>query len=298
MLRREVYAGDAPAGSSEAMIRRAGTPYTIVEQNFTIRTLQRRAGNRHAVFFTHPREAITYHYERNPADPRIQHALTLEVDDFGNVLKEAAIGYGRRRPDATLPLQADRDKQTQTLITYTENRVTNAIEADDAYRTPLPCETRTYELTGYTPTGAAGRFQSADFVQPDPADPDGVKLVHIVDSEIQYEDQPTTGTQRRLIEHVRTLYRKDDLTALLPLGEAEPLALPGESYQLAFTPGLLGQVYQRNGQPLLPNPAAVLGGQGADNGGYLNSQALRNQSLFPPDSTHPLWTETSANSAP
>ena len=56
----------------------------------------RRGSNRHAVFFTHAREAISYHYERNPADPRIQHALTLEVDAYGNVLKQAAIGYGRR----------------------------------------------------------------------------------------------------------------------------------------------------------------------------------------------------------
>ena len=45
-------------------------PYTVTEQNFTIRALQPRGGNRHAVFFTHPREAISYHYERNPADPR------------------------------------------------------------------------------------------------------------------------------------------------------------------------------------------------------------------------------------
>ena len=58
--------------------------------------MQPRGANRHAVFFTHAREAISFHYERNPADPRIQHALTLEVDDYGNVLKEAAIGYGRR----------------------------------------------------------------------------------------------------------------------------------------------------------------------------------------------------------
>ena len=109
-------------GCTEAIIKRAQTPYTVTEQNFTIERLQPRGGNRHAVFFTHPREAITYHYERNPADPRIQHALTLEVDAFGNVLKEVAIGYGRRQPDASLPLRADRDKQTQTLITYTENR--------------------------------------------------------------------------------------------------------------------------------------------------------------------------------
>jgi RHS repeat-associated protein len=284
MLRQEVYADDAPPGASEALIQRAGTPYTVAEQDFTIRVLQPRAGNHHAVFFTHPREAITYHYERNPADPRIQHALTLEVDDFGNVLKEAAIAYGRRQPDLTLSPE-DQAKQTQTLVVYTENRVTNAIAFDDDYLTPLPCETRTFELTGYTPTGAAGRFQFADLVQP------GLRpnrLAHIFDSEVLYEVEAGSGRQRRLIEHVRSLYRPDDLgnaennpLTLLPLGTLEPLALPGESYQLAFTPGLLAQVYQRPfdtiqppGAPppdnLLPNPANVLGGQGADGGGYID----------------------------
>ena len=46
-------------------------PYTVTEQNFTVKVLQRRGDNRHAVFFTHAREALSYHYERNPADPRI-----------------------------------------------------------------------------------------------------------------------------------------------------------------------------------------------------------------------------------
>src|SRR6185312_1865498 len=129
---------------------------------FTVRLEQPRGWNRHAVFFTHPREAITYHYERIPVHPRIQHALTLEVDPYGNVLKEAAVGYGRRQPDASLPVQADRDKQLRTLITYTENQVTNPIDDvatyPDAYRTSLPAETRTYELTGCKPENGATRF--------------------------------------------------------------------------------------------------------------------------------------------
>ena len=100
-------------------------PYTVAEQNFTIRRVQPRAGNRHAVFFTHAREAISYHYERDPADPRLSHTLTLEVDTFGNVLKSAAVGYGRRQPDLTLSAE-DQAKQTEIHITYTENRVTNA----------------------------------------------------------------------------------------------------------------------------------------------------------------------------
>ena len=88
MLRQEVYALDGTNKEKH--------PYTVTEQNFAIKRVQPKSGNRHAVFFTHPLETISYHYERNPADPRISHALTLDVDEFGNVLKSAAIGYGRR----------------------------------------------------------------------------------------------------------------------------------------------------------------------------------------------------------
>jgi RHS repeat-associated protein len=280
MLRQEVYALDGTA--------KAEHPYAVTEQHFTIRVLQPRAGNRHAVYFTHAREAIDYHYERNPTDPRIQHALTLEVDDFGNVLKEAAIAYGRRHPDMDLSME-DRAKQMQALITYTERQVTNAIDTADDYRAPLPCETRTYELTGYTPTGPAGRFEGGDFVQPDPGDPGGVKRAHIFDGEIQYEDKAGSGAQRRLIEHVRMLYRKDDLSGRLPVGTVEPLALPAERYQLACTPGLLAQIYQRDGQPLLPSPADVLGGQGADRGAYVVSQSLKAAGSFPDTDADDHW---------
>jgi RHS repeat-associated protein len=300
MLRQEVYADDAPAGSSEAVIRRAATPYTIVEQNFGIRMLQPRAGNRHGVFLTHRGEVLTYHYERD-LDPRIQHALTLEVDEFGNVLKSAEVGYGRRTTSPGLNEldPPDREKQTKTLIMYTENRVSNAIvnvtTHPNDHRTPLPVETRTYELTGYTPTVAATRFQASDFVQPFPTDPDSSQRIHIFETEIPYEDQPTAGRQRRLIEHARTLYRKDDLTGLLPLGQLDPLALTGEGYKLALTPGLITQVFRRNGQPLLPNQASVLGSREDDGGGYASSDVLKTGNVFPPNSTHPLWTSSDAD---
>ena len=60
-----------------------------------------------------------------------------------------------------------------------------------------------------------------------------------------------------------------DPRALLPLGKLESLALPGSSYKLAFTPGLISQVYQRGQTALLPNPANVLG-SAADGGGYVD----------------------------
>ncbi|MFD4444743.1 SpvB/TcaC N-terminal domain-containing protein [Nocardia sp. NPDC058519] len=292
MLRQEVYADDAHhPGATQAQIERARRPYTVTEQNFTIRPLQPRGSNHHAVFSTHAREALNYHYERNPTDPRIQHALTLEVDDYGNVLKQAAIGYGRRV--SPLSEQWDRDRQTTTLLTFTENRVTNAIDSPDTRRNPLPCEAITFELTGYPITSPVGRYDASDFVESDPAAP--ARLRHkFTAPEVLYEAAASGNQRRRPIELMRTLYRRDDLTGLLPLGELQPLAMPGESYKLAFTPGLLTQLFQRPRQgqapePLLPDPAVVLGGQTGNMGGYLQSQTLKADGRFPASDADDHW---------
>ncbi len=285
MLRQEVYALD---GSDKEQ-----HPYTVIEQNFTIESLQPQAGNRHSVFFTHPREVITYHYERenNHPDPRVQHALTLEVNSFGNVLKSAAIGYGRcfDAPDTAF-LPEDHEKQKLIHITCTESSYTKPIVGkDDNYRTPLPAETSTYELRKPEQEKTSpGPIQLYDFA---------ALLGHVNQAgdsnhDVNYEDilfdkakqaaeeNPEEGKLyfRRLIERVRTLYRPDDLgeanndpNELLKLKEVGTLALPGESYRLAFTPGLLNQVYIRDGLPLLPpNVADVLQGGGTDHCGYVN----------------------------
>jgi RHS repeat-associated protein len=265
MLRQEVYALDGTD--------KAAHPYTVTEQNFTIKRLQPKAGNRHGVFFTHACEAINYHYERDPDDPRIGHSLVLDVDPFGNVKKSVAIGYGRRLGQSPLTGN-DKKKQEQLLITYTEgdyteNDITNPADWVDAHHTPLPAETRTYELTGFTPENNAARFSFDEWTRNGFALPTSA-------AEIPYEQTANnTAKQKRLIEHVRTLYRKNDLTALSPLRAVESLALPGESYKLALTPSLIASVFKRkrSGQPdedLLPNPPApLLEGKGADQGGYV-----------------------------
>ncbi|MCA1702241.1 MAG: FG-GAP-like repeat-containing protein, partial [Actinobacteria bacterium] len=160
-LRTEVYAHDG-SGKAEH-------PYQVGENRYQVAQLQPRRDNHHAVYFSHPLESLTYHYERNPADPRISHALTLGVDAFGNPLKTLAIGYGRRQPDPGLPTQADRTKQTQTLVTYTENRYTQAIDDPlanpDTHHAPALCETLGYELTGFAPQAPeAQRFSHAEWV--------------------------------------------------------------------------------------------------------------------------------------
>ena len=138
MLRQEVYALD---GTDEEP-----HPYTVTEQNFTIRLCSRTAAT--ACGLLHARRGSPSAITTSAIPPILayRHALTLEVDEFGNVLKSAAVGLwpppGRSRSAARRPGEASR-----LHITYTENRVTNAVDAGRLSHA-APCESRTYELTG------------------------------------------------------------------------------------------------------------------------------------------------------
>jgi RHS repeat-associated protein len=266
ILRQEIYALDG----TEEMDR----PYSVSERNHTIEMLQPREGYKHAVFFAHPRETIDFHYERKlfdvdgfkRADPRVTHSMILDVDGFGNVLQSASIGYGRRHDDPSLG--EDGQKQKRTLITYTENQYTDPVQEEDAYRAPLSCETRTYQLYNVAPNAnqqnVTNLFRFDEMAGKAEAAGDG-------DHDIDYENFSAEGAIpdepcRRLIERTRMLYRANDLSSALELGELDSRALPFESYKLAFTPGLLSSVYQRAQENLLPDPATVL----HDDGGYLD----------------------------
>ncbi|MEO6599127.1 MAG: SpvB/TcaC N-terminal domain-containing protein, partial [Polyangiaceae bacterium] len=290
VLRTEVYALDGTDATER--------PYSVSEQNYTVKRIQPLDGNRHAVFFTHARESINFHYERTlydvqnqkRADPRVTHGLVLDVDEYGNALRSAAIAYGRRFDDndpTHALLTEDKAAQKKLLITSTESTFTNAILDADAYRTRLPAETRTYEILGIAPSSqqanATSLFTFAELFRergPDGPDPNALlgKLELAAEHELPYEDVSAANVVqpqpcRRTIEHVRTLYRADDLNGALDLGKVGSLALPHASYKLAFTPGLLS-VYARNGQALLlPDPRTVLA-----EGGY-----VRTEDVFPND---------------
>jgi RHS repeat-associated protein len=218
ILRQEVYAEDGSAN--------AGVPYSVSERNHALHQCQPRGHNRHAVFFSHSLETIDYHYERNVTDPRIGHTLTLEVDGFGNVLKSAAIAYPRRA--------FVHPEQNTTPIIFTESRFINRPNDQpgdpDWRRIGVSFETLTYEITGATPTLEVFT-------------PEEISSAISNAVEIPYEGTPSSGPHRRLIEHIRSLFWKDDLSSAAPLGQIESHALPFEGYKQAFTPGLLTQVF-------------------------------------------------------
>ena len=77
--------------------------------------------------------------------------------------------------------------------------------------------------------------------------------------EIPYHQLPDRATppkkQKRLIEHVRTLSFKEDLSGPLPFRELGRLGLPYETYKLALTDNLLNAVFRDAAGNKLDKPA-------------------------------------------
>jgi RHS repeat-associated protein len=257
-LRQEIYADDE---SPDAAI-----PYSTAEHNCRIRMLQPMLKNRYAVFLSNESEAITYNYERNSSDPRIAHQLNTVIDELGNVIESASVVYGRLAPDGTLPPEVQAE-QARIRVTYTVRGYTTDVLLDSAYRLRLPCENRTFELTGVRP--AAACFT-----------PDEIRSLFIGATAVPFENQPHTGlTEKRLFRHERSLFSKDaSVNQPLALGVLNPLGLPYENYRLAFTPTLLGALY-----------AGRVDDAMLTEGNYIKSDDYKASSLFPSPDPDGFW---------
>jgi RHS repeat-associated protein len=216
LLRKEIYADDQQVASVH--------PYQVVESGYTVKCLQPRADNEHAVFFTHERELLTMDYERDPADPRVGHAVTLHVDAYGNVVASAAIGYPRRNP--AYPEQA------AFVITLSENTHANVANNTAFYRLGLPVAGKLYEVTGLPiPSGAVYSFEE-------------IQSLLATTAEIPFEALPaSTIPEKRLLSHTRSTYYSTNLSSELPHGEVAFHGLSYRHYTLALTPGVSTAVY-------------------------------------------------------
>jgi RHS repeat-associated protein len=222
-LRVEVYARDGSAFES--------TPYTTRQHNCLIQLVQPQLKNKYASFFMHESEVLSYNYERLESNPRIKHVINTEIDKYGNVLQSAAVGYGRKNNDSDLDPD-DQQNQGKIHILYTRNTYSNAIDAPTDYRLPVLTEVQTYELTD-APPEADGFYVL-----------DKIKTSFQTAAEINYENNPTSGIlQKRLVEHIRTYFLRDDLSGILALHVIQSKALLCNSIKLAFTPSLLTARY-------------------------------------------------------
>ena len=225
--------------------------FSTAFHNCHIRRLQPRANNRHSIFLVTESEAITYHYElplehgipMAEADPRIAHTLNLRMDELGNVLQAVVIGYPRWRgaalEDPLLPTDATTLIQTvqqELHLVYTENQFSNDAITRADYRLRVPCEVRTYALSGFQPRPGYRYFTLADWRAYPLEDNSSVE-------NLPYHQLPDeVRLQKRMVERVRMLYFDTNLRDPLPFGQVNRLGLLYETYQLALTEDLLTAV--------------------------------------------------------
>ena len=260
VLRQEVFELDVDAldQGTEVRVRLFSTAY----HNSHITRVQPQGINRHAVFLVTESEAITYNYEldlrqtASSPDPRIAHTLNLRFDNYGRALQSVAVVYPRLVPyaDATNPLTAEQRAliqkvQSERHIAYTETHFTAELPEDPGrHRLPAPCEVLTYELTGANSTNgfvpSAGLYFSLDDLKafklsetlPDQGSKPVVPLAY-------HEQAADDSAHKRIVEWVRMLYFKDDLSGPEQFGKFAWLGLPYETYKLALTDTLLREVF-------------------------------------------------------
>ena len=241
-LRHEVY------GRDDSDI--ANHPYIVKESCYSVKALQPRSGNDHAVYLTTPKESITYDYERDPSDPRIAHVITLGMDEYGNVTDDVIIAYPRRAVPTNLP------EQSECHVVYTRTDFINEYSEQTAtapafHYAGVECQRRSYELTGLGWHAGDSHFGGQVFADVRDnsidVDPNSFKP-------FDWQRRATdSGILRRIIDWRRAYFRTNDdpngidpvgnLDHRLPLGEIASLGLPYESYKAAFSNSTLWNIY-------------------------------------------------------
>jgi RHS repeat-associated protein len=196
-LRVEVYALDGSAQEDH--------PYTVTETKYHVKTIQNKGSSRHASFYVCNCETLTYHYERNPADPRIAHESTLEVDQYGQVIRAASVVYPRRDDINNIIYP----EQQKCYVTLNETDFIHLDQADEFLRLDLPSRQSSYELINVQPP--ANRPFTKD------------ELIAL------------SQGNRELLAQSLTIYNNNDCTAALPSGQAAYHGIPFQVKEAVVT---------------------------------------------------------------
>lgn len=251
VLRREVYGLDKSVKES--------IPYEVVERKMIIKKLQPALGKR-ACYIPLERNVTVYSYEREEENPRIQEAVNITFDCFGNVLETVATSFGTPKFDEF----SDVVKLKKQYL-YTKFKYTSLIDTASNYRMPKLCEKVSFELNipyifGYT-------------------DPDIIKSTFEELSTVNFTDNLylQNGTKKK-VRHERTLFYNNSLTSPLTLGEQGDCGLLYRNYILSLDQSILSNVYNNDSD--ISSLSQL---------GYLNSTELKKQGVFHDEDEDNCW---------
>lgn len=255
-LHQEVYALDNSDKQSH--------PYTVSEQNYRVIQLQEKNDQPYGVFSLQPLETISYHYERNPADPRISHQLNIVFDRYNNITESAAVAYPRRNiAGLTIYPEQQEIKLTYTSIDvrHKTHHEISAAEKQAQYdssqvkcRHSVAVEQIQYELVRINHS-AGNKLDS-----------ETIKTAFNNFTEKDFGNLTNAGQFKTLLSRVRHQFYADDGQTQLNWQSIDYLALPYQSYQQAFNSSQLTQAYDT--KISLVDLQVLLQKKNQDGGGY------------------------------
>ena len=193
------------------------TPCAVTVASAKVKMYQRKGPNRHASFIAMQYQSFARAFEDDPSDPRISQSINLTVDRYGNVLEAASIAYGRRKTDETTPEKVTQ-LQAADAVSYVKLGYSERIDTADVLLHKVPVSEFSYEVKGL-------EKHEGEFYVPE-------------DFSASYIEGKT-----RLIQGGQSLFFSGDLKTPLPVGKTTFPLISYGSYQLAFTPDKLQEIY-------------------------------------------------------
>jgi RHS repeat-associated protein len=217
-IRTETYGLD---GAAEQDV-----PYTVSENNYTMRELQPGSADNYAVFQIQPRETIDYAYDRVADDPRVTQSFSLEVNDYNQVTLAANVAYPRRAGHDAYPEQLVLGAGATTQV-FAQN-------IGDGYLPLEVAEEQKFTLGNLS--RGSGLYFSFDEI----AAQTGTALENVIPPETPFSG---STPQARLRGWSRNYYWNAGQTAPLDLYEVVSPALQRNGESIVFSAGMAEAAY-------------------------------------------------------
>ncbi|MGL5029699.1 MAG: toxin TcdB middle/C-terminal domain-containing protein, partial [Wolbachia pipientis] len=226
MLRQEVYGLDKDENPTLYL-----HPYSVTESSAAVKLLRSSSRNTHKIFkygtfFVNLQETISYHYERNCCDPRIQHDFVLETDEYGNVIKSASIAFSRR-------IEPNNYSEQQKLHATLENNfyVNNT---EGFYLLGTLYKSQAFEIGGLRV--AVNSYININDLR--------THVTQSLQNTIKFEENLNyTSPQARLLSENHNYYWNEAQNATLSLGSVTQQALLHHTEAMAFSDSQIKEVF-------------------------------------------------------
>ncbi|WP_374699412.1 SpvB/TcaC N-terminal domain-containing protein [Wolbachia endosymbiont (group A) of Limnophora tigrina] len=226
MLRQEVYGLDKDENPNLYL-----HPYSVTESSAAVKLLRSSSSSankifKYGTFFVNLQETISYHYERNCCDPRIEHNFVLEIDKYGNIIKSASITYPRRNQSGNY------SEQQKLHATLEYNFYVN--NTKEFYLLGALYKSQAFEIGGL-------RVATDSYVNISDLK---THVERSLQNTIKFEENLShTRAQARLLSENHNYYWNEVQNAALPLGSVTQQALLHHTEAMAFSGSQIKEVF-------------------------------------------------------